>query len=156
MTVVADATPLNYLVLLGAIEVVPALYGRVVVPREVIEELTRLESPNPVKSFASTLPPWIEVLTPSNPRSFGLDLGEEAAINLALELGSDLLLIDELAGRRVAEQLGLRVGGTLGTLIEAHRAHLWDIDESLAALRRTNFRMSETIATEAARLAHRK
>jgi len=32
MIVVADTTPVNYLILIGEIDVLPKLYGRVVIP----------------------------------------------------------------------------------------------------------------------------
>lgn len=37
--VIADSSPLNYLTLIGSIEVLRQLYGTVVVPRQVIAEL---------------------------------------------------------------------------------------------------------------------
>ena len=39
MTVVADTTPLNYLVLVNAIDVLPAMFGEVLTPQAVIGEL---------------------------------------------------------------------------------------------------------------------
>ena len=40
MIVVADATPLRYLVLIGEVEVLAVLYGDVLIPPAVVEELT--------------------------------------------------------------------------------------------------------------------
>ena len=39
MIVVSDTSPLNYLVLIEEVEVLPAIFGRVVVPPAVVEEL---------------------------------------------------------------------------------------------------------------------
>jgi predicted nucleic acid-binding protein len=50
-----------------------------------------------------------------------LDLGEAQAIALAEELGADLLVIDEWAARRAANDLGFQVVGTLGILLESKR-----------------------------------
>ncbi len=51
----------------------------------------------------------------------GLDRAECAAIALAQELNADRLLMDERAGRRLAQQLGLPVIGTIGILLLAKR-----------------------------------
>ena len=45
MIVVADTTPVNYLILIGEINVLPKLYVRVVIPHAVREELTRSRAP---------------------------------------------------------------------------------------------------------------
>lgn len=37
--VVADTSPLNYLILIEAIQVLPRLYGRIVIPTEVFREV---------------------------------------------------------------------------------------------------------------------
>ena len=53
-----------------------------------------------------------------------LDRGEAAAIVLALERAADVVLIDELAGRAVVRELGLKVIGVLGVLSQA-KEHGW-------------------------------
>ncbi len=50
-----------------------------------------------------------------------LDRGEAEAIALALQEKADWLLIDERVGRRFAQQVGLKVKGTLGVLLEGVR-----------------------------------
>ena len=41
-----------------------------------------------------------------------LDPGEAAAIALARRLNSNLLIVDDMAGRRLARRLGLTITGT--------------------------------------------
>lgn len=53
-----------------------------------------------------------------------LGAGESEAISLALERGAEDLIVDERAARRLAEDLGLRVIGTLGILLAAKRKGL--------------------------------
>lgn len=49
MIVVADTTPLNYLVLIGQIELLPALYKSTLIPLEVHAELLRAKAPTEVR-----------------------------------------------------------------------------------------------------------
>jgi predicted nucleic acid-binding protein len=39
MLVVADTTPINYLILIGQVEILPSLFERVVIPQAVATEL---------------------------------------------------------------------------------------------------------------------
>lgn len=64
--VVADTSPLNYLVLIHHINLLPELYGRVLIPESVLEELSAIETPQLVRNWATNLPEWIEVL-PATP-----------------------------------------------------------------------------------------
>lgn len=75
----------------------------------------------------------------------GLDPGEQDAIRLAKEVGADLLLLDDLAARRVAGAKGLRVTGLVGVLDAAAREGLVDVGDAIARLRQTSFRISARI-----------
>ncbi len=71
-----------------------------------------------------------------------LDEGERQAIQLALELKADLLIIDERAGREAAIQLNLPVIGTLGILEKAAERGIVDFDLVLADLKACHFFVS--------------
>jgi predicted nucleic acid-binding protein len=90
MIVVADTTPLNYLVIIGYIDSLPVLYQRVLMPLEVHRELQCPGTPFTVRAWASSLPAWCEVRPLSSspdPTLSELDPGERDAIQLALEQG---------------------------------------------------------------------
>ena len=53
-----------------------------------------------------------------------LGAGETAAITLAHASGADLVILDDLQARLVAEGLGLKVTGTLGILVAAKQKEL--------------------------------
>jgi len=61
MIVVADTSPLNYLLLIDAIHILPALYGEIIVPTEVHEELQHPRAPAVVREWAINPPEWIEI-----------------------------------------------------------------------------------------------
>jgi len=86
--VVSDASPLNYLVLINAVELLPKLFNEVYVPPKVIEELQRPKTPEIVRRWAKSLPDWITVRAPNVQLIFAvrLDPGEVHAISLAKEL----------------------------------------------------------------------
>src|SRR5690349_13231922 len=105
MIVVADTGPINYLVLIGAVEVLGRLYGRVVIPRSVVAELQNPLAPAAVLTWISTPPKWLDA-QPDPPLDSTLDFldpGERAALTLAQVLCADQLLIDERSGRAEAE-----------------------------------------------------
>lgn len=141
--VVADTSPLNYLVQIDCQELLHALYDRVLVPGAVIEELGRPQAPFAVRGWLHSRPEWLEVRevrAPSDPALAELDLGEREAIQLAREQNADLLLMDERLGVQLALRQGLEVTGTLGVLLQAARRGLVDIDVALLRLQATDFR----------------
>jgi predicted nucleic acid-binding protein len=149
MIVVADTTPINYLILIGEIDVLAKLYGRVVIPPAVQEELTRSRAPESVRAWIMRPPAWLEILSPApmpeDTALSKLDAGERDAIALAEELSADQLIVDEMLGRREAERRGLSVIGTIGILREAAEEGLLDLRISIERLRQTSFHISPAI-----------
>ena len=74
-----------------------------------------------------------------------LDAGEGAAIALAVELGADLLLMDDEEGVAAARGKGLEVTGTLGILSRAAERQLVDLADAFDRVKRTNFRFPQEI-----------
>ena len=98
MIVVADSSPLQYLILLEQ-TALHRFYGEVLVPEAVAVELSAARAPQPVREWMSRPPAWIDVVqvTANEVASVleGLDAGERAAIALAERVRADLILIDE-------------------------------------------------------------
>jgi predicted nucleic acid-binding protein len=106
MAVIADTSPLNYLLLTGAEEVLAALYHRVLIPEAVLQELQHPESPKIVAKWATRLPAWIEVVPSGTfviePELMDLDPGERSAIALArTHQPCALLVMDDCGTRRL-------------------------------------------------------
>lgn len=105
MVVIADSSPLNYLVLIDLIEILPDLFGQVVIPAAVARELQNPGAPPRVASWRSQRPDWLRIETLAKSlEDEGLGTlggGEREAITLSQAYGPDvLLLIDEAKGRR--------------------------------------------------------
>jgi predicted nucleic acid-binding protein len=149
MIVVADSSPLHYLILLEQTELLHRLYEEVAIPDAVVAELRAAESPLRVREWLSAPPSWLRVVvvTPDDiaPVSEELDLGERAAIALAERIHAELLLIDEVAGRAEARRRSLRVTGTLGVLRTGADAGLVDVRDVLDRLAATNFYVDESL-----------
>lgn len=142
MIVVADTTPLNYLVLVEQADLLPRLFGRVVIPPAVFEELQDPRTPDPVRSWLADAPSWLHVqrLRSRPPSALDyLDAGEREAIALAEELEADHILLDESDARQEAARRKLPYIGTLGILRRAAQLDLIDLPATLAKLQETTF-----------------
>jgi predicted nucleic acid-binding protein len=96
MIVVADTAPLNYLIQIDYDGLLPKLYGHIVVPASVMQELGHAAAPVAVHRWLAHVPVWIDVrLAAAAPDAelADLDLGEREAIQLAEEQHADLLLM---------------------------------------------------------------
>jgi predicted nucleic acid-binding protein len=146
MKVVTDASPLNYLVLINAEHVLPRLFGEVLVPAAVIEELTHVRTPAKVREWVSAPPTWLRVTTTAGGfPDERLGPGESAAIAIAIDVAADALLIDERDGTGVARRLGIKTVGTLATLGMAAEKGAVNLEEAFHALRSTSFRATPSL-----------
>ena len=126
MIVVSNTSPILNLSIVKQWDILEQLYQKVLIPDSVSQELWECEHRNSAKGklLPILVSEWIErqvVINQYlvNQLKLELDAGEAEAIALALEKKSDILLIDERRGRKVASRFGLNYIGTLGILIEA-------------------------------------
>ena len=140
--VVSDTSPLHYLILCGAEEILPRLFQQVVIPPTVFQELQQPNTPSLVRQWAGALPAWVSVQTPGtlNP-TLDVDAGELEAISLAQEIHAAAILMDDRAGRAAAQSCGLAVVGTVGLLEQAAVRGLVDLPDAMNRLQQTNARL---------------
>ena len=143
--VVSDTTPLNYLILIGHIDVLPRLFGKLLVPPAVIREMRHPKAPAAVARCTASLPAWIEVKAPHTDLHLGLGAGEEEAISLAVELRDAALLMDDRKARAAAEGRGLLTIGTIAILDLADEAGLLDFESAIPRLQSTTFHAEATL-----------
>jgi hypothetical protein len=125
MIVVSDTSPVTNLMQIGHLSLLQKVFGVVILPEAVYEELCVISAQKTIIDEEN----WLFVQKPKDEKLIAelkkeLDTGEAEAIALALELKADALIIDELKGRNKAEEVGLKIIGLLGTLIEAKQKGL--------------------------------
>lgn len=128
MVTVSNTTPISELTKVDLLDLLPRIFGKVVIPQSVFNELQTGQ--HPAADYVQNLS-WLEVVAVGDrqvveelQKSFNLDLGESEAIALAEEIGASQLLIDEKAGRKVAMVRKLPLIGTVGVLLLAKRRGL--------------------------------
>jgi uncharacterized protein len=135
MTVVCNTSPITNLAVIARLDLLHSIYGEIVIPKAVYDELTNVPNPVPGGVEVQTYD-WISVrpvLDQFKVSVFrqNIDFGEAEAIALALELRADRLLIDDAAGRAIALREGLQITGVLGILLIAKKRGLIDSVRSL-------------------------
>jgi predicted nucleic acid-binding protein len=149
MIVVSDTSPIHYLLLIDQVELLQKLYGRVVIPQVVRDEMLAAGAPLVLQQWIRQPPNWLEVYIfelPNNPDLIRLDPGERAAIQLALQIQADLLIVDDKPARQAATGLGIKITGLLGVLDEAAKLGELDLSSTLSQLQnQTNFRVSPAL-----------
>lgn len=148
MVVVSDTSPLCYLVLIDLINLLPELYGKVIIPSAVLNELSVPQAPEAVQIWIAEPPVWIEVKSIENPPDVELtqlDLGEQEAIALAEHIGADLIILDDRDARQLAMARGLNVIGLLGILGVAAQQNLINFSVAMERLQQTTFRASPVL-----------
>ncbi len=61
MIVVSNTSPINYLILIGEIDLLPKLFGQIIIPQAVYIELSDTEAPNLVRTWITTSPDWLKI-----------------------------------------------------------------------------------------------
>ena len=135
MIVVSDTTPLISLLKIGRLDLLEKLFGNVLIPQAVYEELT-VDERFKLEAEQLKQKEFITVQSVKNPnsvsilkRATGLDQGESEAIVLTDEVKAELLLMDEAKGRAVSNEMGFRIMGTIGVLMAAYEEHELTSDE---------------------------
>ena len=144
--IICDTSPFQYLFQIGHLDLLPRLFGQVIVPRAVVDELAVGRKAGVTLPDPTTLK-WTDIRRPVSEKALPLitDLGpgESEVLMLGLELPDVVLVLDDRLARRIAESLKLPITGTLGVLIDAKRAGLIaEVRPLLNQLQRLRFRLA--------------
>jgi predicted nucleic acid-binding protein len=147
--VVSNTSPLRYLTGISEQDLLPQLFGKILIPKAVYRELIHKNTPTVVREYFLSRPTWIEVcevkIASDNSALLHLDAGEIEAILLAKQKNANLLLIDEKKGRLTAKEECLPVIGIVGVLQLAHRQQKVDLPEIVDKLLKTNIKISPSL-----------
>lgn len=154
---ISDTSPIQYLFQCGLLELLPALYGTVVIPPAVVSEIqeglicgVRLPAPKSLGWFRVRAPKQTRVL----PLAGDLGPGEREVLSLAVETPGALAILDDSAARRWAANAGVRVIGTLGILVRAKKGGLLPaVRPVLDELDRLQFRLDPATREVVLRMA---
>lgn len=159
LIVVSNTSPLTNLAAIGHFDLLQSLFGQLHLAKAVVNELSAGGRVWPGATETANAA-WIE-LHPVVDRQtvdalrLELDAGEAETIVLALQLRADLVLMDEQAGRRAAEYLGLNVMGVVGLLVRAKGRRLIPAVRPLLEnlQRQAGFYLSQSVFEHALELA---
>lgn len=162
--IVCNSTVLIYIAKIGKLSLLKELFGEVLIPAEVFNEVVirgkENQHPDAFVIEAAVEEGWIEVKEIEALREleeFGIDSGETDAISLAKSLGLPVLL-DQTHARIAAKALGLKPRGTIFVLAAARRKKLLSYEEyhdSLEELVKAGFRMSDEVYLSAVRMGRK-
>lgn len=163
MIVVSDSTPLITLMKAARIDLLHDLFGEIVIPEAVYQELT-LNSHFPQEARIIRESAFIRVVQVKDrktvsvlQRATGLDLGESEAIVYADDNHADILLMDEVSGRRVALDMGIEIMGSVGVLVTAYKGgyiSASEADEAFQKIRSAKRHISERLINDALEIIH--
>jgi predicted nucleic acid-binding protein len=131
MIVVSNTSPINYLILIDHINLLPELFQQIV-----------------IQNWIATPPDWLKiepVNQPSDAIIDTLDPGARDAILLAQSLNANLLLLDDMKARRAALEKGLVITGILGILDQAATMKQIDLPTAVQSLQNTSFWASDSL-----------
>ena len=116
MKIVCNSSVLITLVNTDSVHILDNLFKEILIPEAVRKEVFGIQK----------LPAFVRCVKINDLFALGLlqsnlDAGESEAICLYQEVNADILIIDDLVGRRIAERLGINISGTLSVLLLAKR-----------------------------------
>lgn len=144
--VISNTTPLIGLANIGYLNILQKLYGEILIPQAVWEEIKSEPARTLVRNSG-----FIRVCPITDERSkrifsSRLHAGEVEVMLLAEEMQADLLIMDDNAAKKTAKFMGFKVTGTLGVLLKGKKdGHIHVIKPLMDKMTEDGFFISERI-----------
>jgi predicted nucleic acid-binding protein len=148
MIIVCDSSALFALAICDKLDLLDKLYNTVLIPGAVFRESIIQGKPNAkkIKDWAQNKVVEVTKAQLLNAFNLLLDRGEAEAVTLYKEKSADLLLIDEIKGRKIARYYNVNIIGTLGILLKAKKdGVLSSIKPSIDLLQKSSIRISDDL-----------
>lgn len=149
MATISNSSPLILYASIGRLELLRRLFGELLVPASVYDEVVVKGAGKP-GAAAVAVAPWIRSQAAANRQVVAsflgeVDPGEAEAIALAIEIGGQVVvIIDDRKGRRLAGEHNFEVVGSAGVLLLAKRQALISVVRPiLDELRAAGLRLSD-------------
>ena len=140
MIVIADTTPIISLLKIKRLDILHHLFGEVIIPQAVYKELTS-NAEHIEEAFAIQNADYLKISEPLPTdlvrlfrKSTGLDLGESEALIMSEQNNADILLMDEMKGRKIAKLMNINIMGTIGVLIKSYQMGLMNQNDMEKAI----------------------
>lgn len=156
--VIVNTSPIFYLHRLRLLEILEKLYGTIIVPSAVINELEQGKVQGEDVPDLHVLS-WVKIQQAKTHEFLKLvpDLGsgETEVLTLGLENPESLIIIDDYLARHIAELQGLKFTGTAGILLKAkYKGYILSVSDILTQLTNLGFRISDKLKQDILRLAN--
>jgi predicted nucleic acid-binding protein len=135
-TIISDTSCFIILSNIGELNLLQKVYGQIITTIEIATE------------FGEQLPDWVSIHQATDKYrqqllEMQIDKGESSAIALALETPDCTIILDDYKARKIADQLGLHITGTIGVIVKAKlNGVIPSIIPILSKIRTTDFRLS--------------
>jgi len=156
--VITDTSPIQYLYQINQLNLLPILYKQVKMPQAVADELAQgrdqgIQLPAPDSlSWITLCSVPSPILVPEIPK---LGIGEREVLSLATTMPNSLVILDDALARIYAQQLNVRITGTLGVLLKAKKAgYVNAIAPILDELNTLSFRLAPVTRAAVLKLAN--
>jgi predicted nucleic acid-binding protein len=142
--IISDTVPLRYLIEIEKAHILEELFGSIIIPEKVVDELQRPKTPQKVKDWMQARPDWLEVrkadLSLYTPQKKIGD-GEREAFALAVELKAAAVLLDDDYAEGEARRLNVPTIRLFAILDRAAEQNLIDLPSTVDEMKKTSFRL---------------
>jgi uncharacterized protein len=156
--VIVDTSPIQYLYQLNQLDLLPTLYQQIKIPQAVANELAQGQAQGIALPDLNALL-WMTVCPISSsdlvPEIPNLGAGEHEVLSLATRIPDSLVILDDALAKAYAQQLNIRMTGTLGVLLKGKQAgRVNAIAPLLDDLDALKFRLAPTTRAAVLKLAN--